>query len=82
MKLPELHNINQSILLYLSFSTWHSLFSWIWQSRCFSFSDEYPGLTMPFLCENMGLTVFQSIFHLKSLKTNQLYSLVFLKENV
>lgn len=27
MKLPELHNINQSILLYLSFSTWHSLFS-------------------------------------------------------
>lgn len=27
MKLPELYNINQSILLYLSFSTQHSLFS-------------------------------------------------------
>lgn len=27
MKLPELYNINQSILLHLSFTTWHSLFS-------------------------------------------------------
>lgn len=63
MKLLELHNIHQNLLLSLIFSTQHSLLSSEFSSPVVvHFQISSAGLAMPFLCKNINPKILWFIF--------------------